>query len=185
LKTKLTNQKKHKAMKTIIYAMVLLLVSASLQVNSQTALLSSINSNEQKITHVKAIESKYVDGKVYLHITVNGNTENQVLAVERSLDAKNYTVRGYITINGNNAQFDLAYYFTDESPVTANLYYRLSGNSLYNEQVYSETVSVTPIDENKAPSDIIITTPNTASIPSSIITPICDEQTNTLLVGTK
>ena len=172
-------------MKTKIYTLLLLLISASLRVNSQTSMLNPVNSNEQKITHVKGVESKYVDGKVYLHITVNGNTENQVLAVERSLDAKNYTVIGYITINGNNAQFDLAYYFTDESPVTANLYYRLSGNAINNESVYSETVSVTPIDENKAPSDIIITTPNTASIPSSIITPICDEQTNTLLVGTK
>jgi len=152
-------------MKTIISAMLYLLISPPLLVNSQTALLSSVNSNEQKITHVKAFESKYVDGKVYLYLTVNGNTETQVLAVERSLDANNYTVIGYITINGNNAKIDLAYYFTDESPVIANLYYRLSGYSLSYEQVYSETLNVTPI-ENTTRS-------------------ICNEQTELLMAGTK
>ncbi|MGD0710822.1 MAG: hypothetical protein ABR968_06530 [Bacteroidales bacterium] len=135
-------------MKTIIYTLFFLLISASLQLNSQTAMLSPVNSNEQRVAHVKAIESRYYEGKVYLHITVNGNTETQVLAIERSLDAKNYEVIGFITINGNNAQFDLAYYFTDESPVIANLYYRLSGNSLSNEQVYSEITDVTPIDNS-------------------------------------
>jgi hypothetical protein len=172
-------------MKTIMYTLLLFLISASLQLNSQTAMLSPVNSSEQKVTHVKAIDSRYYEGKVYLHITVNGNTEKQILAIERSLDAENYAVIGYITINGNNAQFDLAYYFTDESPEVANLYYRLSGNSLYNEQVYSETVSVTPIDENKAPSDILTTTAVTQTKPIAPITPVCIEETNSVTGATK
>jgi hypothetical protein len=108
--------------------------------------MSSRNSNAQRITNIKAIESRYFEGKVYLHLTVNGNTETKILAVERSLDGKNYEVIGYIEIHGNNAKMDLAYYFTDESPIVANLYYRLSGNTINNEPVYSETLSVTPID---------------------------------------
>jgi hypothetical protein len=156
-------------MKTIIYTLLFLLIGTSFHVNSQNAILSTVYSDEQKITNVKAIKSKYYEGRVYLHITVNGNTETQILAVERSLDAINYEVIGYITIAGVPTQMDLAYYFTDKSPVVANLYYRLSNHPSYNEQVYSETISVTPIDDYKTPSGNIATAP---------ITPICTEETN-------
>jgi hypothetical protein len=173
-------------MKTIIYTLLLLLISIfAFQVNSQTVLLSLENSDEQKVTHIKAIESKYFNGKVYLHITMNGNTETKIVAVERSLDAKNYEVIGYITIIGTPAQLDLAYYFTDESPVAANLFYRLSGNTINNEPVYSETLSVTPIDENKAPSDILTTTASTPTTATAPITPVCIEETNSVVGATK
>jgi hypothetical protein len=172
-------------MKTIIYTLFFLLISASLQVNSQTSMLIPVNSNEQKVTHIKTIETKYFNGKVYLHITVNGNTETKIVAVERSIDAKNYEVIGYITITGTPAQIDLAYYFTDELPVAANLYYRLSGNTINNEPVYSETLSVTPIDENKTLSDILTTTAATSTTPTVPITPVCIEETNSAVGATK
>ncbi len=141
-------------MKKTIYTLLLLLISASVfQANSQTAILSPVNPDEQKVTHIKAFEYRYINSKVYLHITVNGNTETKIVAVERSLDATNYEVIGYIKIYGTTAQIDLAYYFTDESPMVAYLYYRLSDYSNYNEPVYSETISVIPIDENKTISD--------------------------------
>jgi len=161
-------------MKTIIYTMLFLLISASFRVNSQNAILSNEYSNEQKVTPIKAIETKYFNSKVYLHITINGNTETQILAVERSLDATNYEVIGHITIYGTPAQINIAYYFTDESPVVANLYYRLSSHSFNNESVYTEALSVTPIDDYKTPSDIITTAP---------IPPICNEETNSLSGG--
>lgn len=163
-------------MKNLIYTLLFLLFSAPVfQAKSQTATLCTANSIEQNATQVKSIESKYFNGKVYLHFTINGNIETKTVAVERSLDATNYEVIGYIKIYGTNVLCDLAYYFTDESPVSANLYYRLSDYSLNNEPAYSETTSVTPIDETKAPSDIVTTIPNTLAI-----TPICDEE---ILVG--
>ncbi len=131
------------------------------------------NLNDQKITSVKAFESKYLNDKVYLHVTVNGNTETKFVTVERSLDATNYEVIGYIKIYGTTFQIDLAYYFTDEFPVSANLYYRLSDYSNYNEPVYSETISVIPLDEYKIPSGIITTTP------------VSNERTNFFIGGTK
>jgi hypothetical protein len=53
--------------------------------------------------------------------------------------------------------------------VESNLYYRLSGYSISNEQVYSEIVSVIAIDDYKTPSGSLATTP---------ITPDCIEETN-------
>jgi hypothetical protein len=147
-------------MKTKIYILFFLLICASFQVNSQTVIMSSGDSNAQRITNIKALESRYFDGKVYLHLTVNGNTETKILAVERSLDGKNYEVIGYIEIHGNNAKMDLAYYFTDESPVVANLYYRLSGYTDFNEPIYSETINVIPVDKNKTISGLITTNSN-------------------------
>lgn len=67
--------------------MLFLLISASFRVNSQNAILSNEYSNEQKVTPIKAIETKYFNGKVYLHITVNSNTETKMAAIERSIDA--------------------------------------------------------------------------------------------------
>lgn len=142
-------------MKNKIYTLLFLLVSTFIfQVNSQTVNLSPVNPDEQKVAHIKAFESRYFDGKVYLHITLNGNTETKILAVERSLDAINYEVLGFIKIYGTDIQSDLAYYFTDESPVAVNLYYRLSDYSNNNEPVYSETLSVIPVNENKTPAPI-------------------------------
>lgn len=156
-------------MKNITYTLFFLLFSASVfQANSQTAMLSPENSNEQKIAHIKTFKSKYIEGKVYMHIIVNGNTETKTLVIERSLDAINFEVIGYINVIGTNAQIDIAYYFKDESPVIANLYYRLSDYSFNNQPIYSEIISVVPVDENK------ITTP---------ITPISNEQTNFLSLG--
>lgn len=145
-------------MKTKIYTLLFLLISTyAFQANSQSAMPSTDNSNDQKITSVKAFESRYLNGKVYLHVTVNGNTETKFVTVERSLDATNYEVIGYVNIIGSTAQIDLAYYFIDESPVALNLFYRLSDYSIYNEPVYSETINVIPIDENKTPETIVST----------------------------
>jgi len=151
-------------MKNLIYTLLFLLFSAPVfQVKSQTETLYTANSIGQNATQVKSIGSKYFNGKVYLHFTINGNTETKTVAVERSLDATNYEVIGYIKIYGTNVLCDLAYYFTDESPVSANLYYRLSDYSFNNEPVYSETISVTPIDKTKVPNDMVL------------VAPICDE----------
>jgi hypothetical protein len=90
---------------------------------------------------------------------VNGNTETKTVAVERSLDATNYEVIGYVTIIGNNVTVDLAYYFTDELPVLANLYYRLSEYSQNNEANYSETTSVIPIEKTRAATDMVLVIP--------------------------
>lgn len=137
-------------MKKLIQTLLLLFISTCVfHANSQTALMSPVYPGEQKITHVKAFESRYLNGKVYLHITVNGNTETKIVAVERSLDAKNFEVIGYIKIYGTPYLVDLAYYFTDESPVAANLFYRLSDYSVNNEPAYSETKNIIPMDENK------------------------------------
>lgn len=142
-------------MKNIIHTLLFLLISASaFQANSQTVFISSANPAEQKITYIKTFESRYFNNKVYLHITATGNTETKIVAVERSLDATNFEVIGYIKIYGTSVQADLAYFFTDESPVVANLYYRLSVYSFYNEPAYSQTVDVMPIDKNKAPTSI-------------------------------
>jgi len=81
------HQQIRKAMKTKSHTMIFLLICASLQVNSQTLMLIPVNLNEQKATHIKAIETKYFNGKVYLHITVNSNTETKMAAIERSIDA--------------------------------------------------------------------------------------------------
>jgi len=161
-------------MKKIIYASLFLLFSSSVfQANSQTALLNLGNSNEEKVTFVKTFESKYFNGKVYLHLTINGNTETKIVAIERSLDATNYEVIGYVKIYGTSAQIDLAYYFTDESPVSANLYYRLSDYSSNNEHAYSEITSIIPIDENKVETGTLTTTSNS------------DEQTDFFVGGSK
>lgn len=167
-------QQKRTTMKTKIYTLLFLLIIASvLRAGSQTANLSPVHQDEQKVTHIKAFESRYFDNKVYLHITVNGNPETKIVAVERSLDATHFEVIGYVKIYGSDAQADLAYYFTDESPVIANLYYRLSDYSFNNEPVYSETISVIPVDENKVSTGIIATTSNS------------DEQTEFYIGGTK
>jgi hypothetical protein len=143
------HQQISKAMKTKIHTLLFLLICASFQVNSQSVTLCSENSAAQKISGIKSVSSKYCDGKVYLHLTVNGNIVTKTLAVERSLDGKNYEVIGHINILGTPAPFDLVYYFTDESPVTANLYYRLSEySSSINEMAYSETTSIIPINNN-------------------------------------
>lgn len=139
-------------MKNIICTLLFLLFSASVfQANSQTALLNLGNSNEEKVTYIKAFESKYFNGKVYLALTINGNTETKIVAIERSLDATNYEVMGYIKIYGTDVKADLAYYFTDESPVSANLYYRLSDFSSMNKPAYSETISVMPVNKSQTP----------------------------------
>lgn len=150
-------------MKTKICTLLLLLISAaSFNSYSQTALPSSGNNSEQGITSIKSFESKYVNGKIYLHATVNGNTETKALAVERSIDGANYEVIGYIKMIGTNVQCNLSYYFTDESPVKTNLYYRFSDYTLYNEPAYSETLLVIPVDEIKTPEPIVLT--ETASV---------------------
>ncbi|MFH0865333.1 MAG: hypothetical protein V1904_04015 [Bacteroidota bacterium] len=145
-------------MKTKIYTLLFLLISFSFyRAVSQTALPSRVNADEKKITSVKSFESRYINGKVYLHVTVNGNTETKIVAIERSLDATNYEVIGYMKIYGTNVLSDLAYYFTDELPVAANLYYRLSDYSVFNEPGYSEIISVIPVDESKTPYTIMST----------------------------
>jgi hypothetical protein len=144
-------------MKTKIYTLLLLLLNASLQLNSQSIMLGSVNSNEQTLNQIKAFESQYLNGKVYLHVTVSNNTETRTLAVERSLDATNFEVIGYIKLYGTTVPNVLAYYFTDESPVIANLYYRLSYSDNFNEAVNSETINVFPIGENIEPAGYIVT----------------------------
>jgi hypothetical protein len=145
-------------MKTIIYVLPFLLLNASLQLHSQSLLLSSVNANEQKLSCIKAFESKYLDGKVYLHVTVNNNTETRTLEVERSVDATHFEVVGYIKLYGSPTTNDLAYYFTDESPVISNLYYRLTYNVGSDEPVYSETINVVPVSKKIAePSGYIVT----------------------------
>lgn len=147
-------------MKNRFYIILFLLMSIpAFKVNSQTIMLNPEDSNLQKVIHIKTITSRYFNGKVYLHLTINGNTKNQIVAVERSLDATNYEVIGFIKIYGVNVPGDIAYYFTDKSPIKANLYYRLSIDPLNNGPVYSETMSVTPIDEYKAPTGIAPATP--------------------------
>ena len=159
-------------MKKIIYTLFFLLFSASaFQANSQNIILNPENSMDQKAMHIKSLESKYFEGKVYLHITVSGNTETKIWAVERSLDATNFEAIGFIKINGVTVQNDIAYYFTDELPVIANLYYRLTDYSFHFKPAYSETTSVIPIDENKVNADI-------TTIAS--ITPISNEQKDCL-----
>lgn len=134
-------------MKTKIFTLLILLISNCIfRVNSQTASISSVNSNNQMASNIKAFESRYVDGKVFLHITINGNIVTKFLAVERSLDATNYEVIGYVKIYGTPVLADLAYYFTDESPVKTDLYYRLTDYTLNNEPVYSATITVIPIE---------------------------------------
>jgi hypothetical protein len=146
-------------MKTKIFTLLFLLISAAvLQVNSQTALVGAVNPDWKTITNVKTFESRYADGKVFLHITINGNTVTKFVAVERSLDATNYEVIGFIKIYGTDSQSNLAYYFNDESPVAANLYYRLSYYSCCDEPVYGESISVIPVNENKTPAGSITTT---------------------------
>ncbi len=147
-------------MKTKIQILIFLIISAFFfHAFSQTALPGAVYQNEQNMTYIKSFESRYLSNKMYLHITVNGNTETKMVAVERSIDGINYEVIGYVKMIGTNIQCNLAYYFTDESPVLSNLYYRLSDYSIYDEPVYSEIISVIPIDENKTATGIIITTP--------------------------
>ncbi|MDD5571259.1 MAG: hypothetical protein PHD97_08915 [Bacteroidales bacterium] len=137
-------------MKTKIHTLLFLLISIfAFNAVSQTADLNPENSKGQNIAHIKAIKGIYLDGKVYLHIHVNGNTETRILAVESSLDAIKFEVIGYLNINGTTATTDIAYYFTDESPVAEYSYYRLSYYSIYGELVCSETINVISIDENK------------------------------------
>jgi hypothetical protein len=147
-------------MKNLIYILLFILITTPVfKANSQTSILNPVIQNQQNVTHVKEIDSKYFNSKVYLHFTVNGNTETKTVAVERSLDATNYEVIGYVTIIGNNVTVDLAYYFTDELPVLANLYYRLSEYSQNNEANYSETTSVIPIEKTKAATDMVLVIP--------------------------
>lgn len=144
-------------MKTKIYTLLFLIISAvSFRAYSQNALPSPESNSEQGIASVKSFESRYINGKVYLHATVNGNTETKIVTVERSLDAANFEVIGYIKIYGTDVSCNLAYYFTDESPVKTNLYYRLSDYTLYNEPAYSETVVVIPVDEYKTPVTVVL-----------------------------
>lgn len=148
-------------MKKIIYILLFLLFSSSaFQANSQTSALnlSPVNPDERKITIIKSFESRFVEGKVYLHITVNGNTETNFVAVERSLDATNYEVIGYVKIYGTEVPCNLTYYFTDDSPGTFNLFYRLTDYSISNAPAYSETLGVIPANEIEIPSGINTTT---------------------------
>jgi hypothetical protein len=140
-------------MKTKVTIIFFLLVAASLRVNAQGSMLSSANQDEQGMSYIKAINGVYNDAKVYLHITVNRCTQTRTLAVERSIDDKNYKVIGLITIKGDSAKFNLAYYFTDNSPVTANLYYRLTDYSVANDPVSSETASVIPVGEKRTSTE--------------------------------
>jgi hypothetical protein len=145
-------------MKIKIFALLILLMNtAVLQVSSQPAIPSTVNPGEQKIASVKTFESKYIASKVYLHIKVNGNNETKMLAIERSLDETNYEVIGFIKLIGTDVQCDLSYYFTDESPVSSQLYYRLSDYSDYNEPCHSETICVIPIDKNTPASSTATT----------------------------
>lgn len=152
-------------MKNIVYILLFFLLSTSVfRVNSQTVMLIPFDSNDQKVTHIKEFKSKYIDGIVYMNITICGNTKTNLLAIERSLDATSFEVIGYVKVIGIPVQDDIAYYFTDKMPVIANLYYRLKGYSYSNDPVYSETIGVIPIDEFIIPPDIIA------------ITPVCDEK---------
>ena len=135
---------------------MLLLLNASLRLNSQSLMLSPVNSGEPALSQVKAFESKYLNDKVYLHITVNNNTETRTLSVERSLDATHFETIGYIKCYGTSTKNDIDYYFIDESPVIANLYYRLSCYTNSNEAVYGETINVVPIGKNVAPSGFTV-----------------------------
>ena len=129
-----------------------MLLSISIfQADSQTPQVNLGNSNENQITFIKAFESKYFNDVVYLHITVNGNTKTNFVAVERSLDAVTYEVIGYIKVYGTDVKCDLAYYFTDKSPGIFNLFYRLSDYSTPNEPSYSETLNVIPANEHNTP----------------------------------
>jgi hypothetical protein len=141
-------------MKTKIYTLLFLLISTSVfQANSQTAILNPVNKLEQKVAHIKAFESKYFEGKVYLHITVNNNIETKIVTIERSLDAIHFEAIGNIIIYGTTVHNDLGYHLTDELPVVANLYYRLADYTSCCEPAYSETISVFPIDDNKIQSN--------------------------------
>jgi len=144
-------------MKTKIYILFFLLISATYSY-SQATLLNAAGSNEQKIPNIKKIECRYNKDKVYLHITVNSDTTSKILFVERSLDASYYEKIGYIKINGNSLHADIGYYFIDESPLKANLYYRLSYYPAANKPSYSEIANVFPVDVNITPSSYLAVT---------------------------
>lgn len=121
-------------MKTKIYTLLLLLLGVSLQVNSQTSLLTSVNSSEKKGTSIRDIDRGNFDDKPYRHTSVNGSMETNLLVLERLIDTANYKAIKYLYIDDTSIQFERAYYF-------------------HNEQVYNETIKVNPIDENKNIND--------------------------------
>jgi len=134
---------------TILLLFSVISISAS-QADPPNLITVSKSSDYYRVIHVKAIEGSYYNKKVYLHITINGNTENKILSVERSLDNINYKVIGNINLIGTIVKLDLAYYYIDEVPVTGNVYYRLSGYSFNKELVYSKTIKIISIGEEKA-----------------------------------
>ena len=151
-------------MKAKLYTVIILLiVSCSTRVNSQAANLNPGNPSGQNVSHVKSFESKYFNSQVFLHLVVNGNTESKIVEVDRSLDAEHFEVIGFIRIYGTSVQADLAYYFTDESPLFTNIYYRLSDYSDPNNPEYSEILEVIPKDINKTPATNLVASSDTDS----------------------
>jgi len=101
-------------MKTKIYTLLLLILGVSLQVNSQTSLLTSVNSYERKGTSIRDIDKGNFDDKSYRHTSVNGTMETNMLVLERLTDTANFKTIKYVYIDDTSVQFERAYYFRHE-----------------------------------------------------------------------
>lgn len=101
--------------------------------------------NEELDNKIKSFSAKYFVEKVYLKILINGITENTFYGVERSVDGQHFESIGYIKCAGTNANANLLYCFTDDTPLKIKAYYRIKNMSdAYGLILSSETKSVIP-----------------------------------------
>jgi hypothetical protein len=81
---------------------------------------------------------------ILLQWTTNGEIDNELFYVERSINGLDYTVIGQVATkaSGGNSSADIQYQYTDLQPVNGNNYYRLRQVSKNNLINYSNTVLI-------------------------------------------
>ena len=117
--------------------------------------IASISQNVQLDANLKSITSfkgKFVDGKVYLKVTVNGIKEDTYFFVERSIDGTSYQKIASIKIYGSLLSCNLLYCYTDSHPVQLNSYYRVSQVN-NNEYSSSDVLMIIPVKKTKNIND--------------------------------
>jgi hypothetical protein len=127
---------------TKIAIIILFVGSQSISIAQDYSDVLLHTSQSQNLENIKSIDAKYFADKVFLHILVNGITENKTLIIERSIDGTNFELIGTIACIGCQTKADIAYYFTDDTPLASNAYYRVVNYTDYNQPYYSESVIV-------------------------------------------
>lgn len=100
------------------------------------------------------------------NVLLNWSTTNEInnknFEIQRSIDGTNFTTIGITNAIGNNSGLNNNYEFTDNSPSTSSIYYRLKQNDIDEKFNYSAIIKVSR--NNIVSFDVTVINPFTNSI---------------------